>query len=115
MDKTSTLVGVGSNHAGDPLWSILDIRGTLMDKISTLGGGEQSRWGSPMDHFGPKGDPYGQNFYPRFVGRDHAGDSLGANLDLRGSLISGQNCDPGSPLRTKMAPRGSPASLLPTP
>ena len=33
--------GVGSNHAGDLLGAILDLRGDLMDKISTLGG-----WGT---------------------------------------------------------------------
>ena len=54
-DKISTLGGVGSNDAGDPLRDILDLRG----------------------------DPYGQNFDPRGVRSNHAGDPVGAILDLR--------------------------------
>ena len=57
-------MGLGSNHVGGPLWSILDIKGTHMDKISTLGGGEQSRWGYPMGHFGRKGGPLWTKFRP---------------------------------------------------
>ena len=51
---------MGTNHGGDPLGAILDIRG----------------------------DPNDQNFEPRRVGTNHGGDPLGAILDIWGPLLT---------------------------
>ena len=68
---------MGSNHDGDPLGAISDLRGDLLDIISTPrgwgpGGGDQSRWGPPRVHFGH--ETCDQNFDAREVGTNHSGD-----------------------------------------
>ena len=69
-----------------------------MTKISSLGGGDQSRWEPPKAILDIKGeDPYDQNSDPRGGGGggggNHGGEPLGPILDIR-RVPHDQNFDP---------------------